>query len=121
MHAGQGPGLSFQSLGMSGGLDRVALSADQLPPHQHCINVNTASATTDQGEGMLLAKGDKGGGGRPIQRYLQEYNDYDHQNRVSMGSAMFSPTGGSAGHNNLQPYLTVRFCMALNGIYPNRS
>jgi microcystin-dependent protein len=121
MHAGQGLGLSFQKLGKMDGYHSVALGSDQLPPHQHHINVNTESASTDQGEGMLLAKGDKGGGGMPIRRYLQEYNDYNAEYRVNMGSALLSPSGGSAGHANLQPYLTIRFCMALDGIYPARS
>ncbi|MES9852607.1 MAG: tail fiber protein [Candidatus Thiodiazotropha sp. L084R] len=120
MHAGHGPGLSFQQLGMMWGFDAVPLTQDQLPAHNHEINVNTDSASTDQGEGMLLAKGDKGTG-LPRVRYLEEYNDYDATNRVPMASSMLSPSGSSSGHVNLQPYMTVRFCMALQGIYPSRS
>ncbi|MCU7916920.1 MAG: tail fiber protein [Candidatus Thiodiazotropha sp. (ex Epidulcina cf. delphinae)] len=120
MHAGHGPGLSFQQLGMMWGFDTVPLTLDQLPAHNHDINVNTESASTDLGEGKILAKGDKGSG-LPRKRYLEEYNDYDAPQSVTMASAMLSPSGGSSGHANLQPYLTVRFCMALEGIYPSRS
>ena len=120
MHAGHGPGLSFQQLGMMWGFDAVPLTHDQLPPHNHAINVNTESASTDEGAGKVLAKGDRGTG-LPRVRYLEEYNDYDQANEVSMASGVLSPSGGSSGHINLQPYLTVRFCMALAGAYPSRS
>jgi microcystin-dependent protein len=112
--------LSFQRLGALGGVDAVVLTSEQLPPHQHNINVNTDSASTDQGIGMVLAKGDKGSG-LPKKRYLEEYAEYDSDNRVTMASVMLAPCGGSSAHTNLQPYLTIRFCMALQGIYPSRS
>ena len=120
MHAGHGPGLSFQQLGMKWGFDAVPLTHDQLPPHNHDINVNSEPASTDEGANMLLAKGSKSSGPVPL-RGIQEYNEYNPSNRVPMSPQIVSPTGGSSPHINLQPYLTVRFCMALSGAYPSRS
>ena len=38
-----------------------------------------------------------------------------------MNPAVLSPTGGSQPHNNLQPYLVVIYCIALQGIFPTRN
>ncbi len=38
-----------------------------------------------------------------------------------MNTAMIADAGGSQPHDNIQPYLTVNFCIALVGIYPSRS
>ena len=38
-----------------------------------------------------------------------------------MNANMLGDTGGSQSHDNIQPYLAVNFCIALNGIYPSRS
>ncbi len=120
MHAGHAPGLSSRPLGGKSGAESVTLLANQLPVHNHNIDVNTASASVDLGVGKVLAKGDKGTGPAPA-RPIKEYADYDANNTVAMAANMLSSTGGSAAHANMQPYLAVRFCMALQGTYPSRN
>jgi microcystin-dependent protein len=39
---------------------------------------------------------------------------------VTMSPSMLAPTGGNQPHNNLQPYLTFNFCIALQGVFPPR-
>ena len=119
MHAGHGPGLSYQPLGAKSGTGEVLLTENQLPSHNHDVNVNTDNASADQGAGKILAKGYKDGG-RPPTRPVQEYNTIASGTPAKMASIL-SSTGGSSAHNNMQPYLTVRFCMALMGIYPSRN
>ena len=120
MHAGQGPGLSYQPLGAKSGTETATLSANQLPVHNHNINVNTDNASVDLGVGKILSKGYKPDG-FPATRPIKEYADYDAAKTVAMAANMLSSTGGSAAHANMQPYLAVRFCMALQGIYPSRN
>jgi microcystin-dependent protein len=120
MHAGHGIGLSFHSLGEYSGSVTTPLTQEQLPARNHQINVNTNPASSTEGEGRLLAKGDTGSG-RASARAINIYNDYSSADAVPMSTSTLMPKGGSTAHPNLQPYLVVRFCMALEGIYPNRS
>jgi microcystin-dependent protein len=120
VHAGHGIGLSFHSLGKYSGSVTTPLTQEQLPAHNHQINVNTDPASSTEGEGRLLAKGDKGKG-PPLAKAINIYNDYGAGNTVPMSNSTLLPKGGSTAHPNLQPYLVVRFCMALEGVYPNRS
>jgi len=120
MHAGTGPGLSAHNLGEFGGVDLVTLSADQLPRHKHSINVNNSGATTASPENQVLGKGSKASG-PPAGRAIKEYADFDAANVTTMASQMISSSGASGGHLNEQPFMSVRFCMALTGIYPSRN
>ncbi len=120
MHAGKGPGLSLHRLSERSGFEFVSLSQAQLPPHTHHINVNTESASSDQGEGKVLAKGDTGRG-MPASRAIKEYSDYGPSSATPMDFSVLMTSGGSSAHPNMQPYLTVRFCIALEGIYPARN
>jgi microcystin-dependent protein len=120
LHAGHGIGLSYHPLGEFSGHESIPLTQGQLPPHNHQITVNTESATSDEGEGMVLAKGDSDSG-PPIMRAIKIYNDYSANDTVPMSPSTLMPKGGTSSHSNLQPYLVVRFCMALVGAYPTRS
>jgi microcystin-dependent protein len=120
LHAGHGAGLSFHPLAEQSGHDSIPLTQDQLPTHNHPINVNTETATSAEGEGTVLAKGDTGRG-IPAKRAIKIYNDYNASDSIPMAPSMLLPKGGSSTHPNLQPYLTVRFCIALEGIYPTRN
>jgi len=112
--AGQGPSLSNRYLGQSFGVATVTIDHTTLPPHQH-----TASAIG----------GGRGGGGGSIGNVplptaglaatptaVSPYAS-GSQNAYTSPSAI-SNNGGGGAHNNLQPYLTVNYCIALLGLYP---
>jgi len=120
LHAGHGPGLSAYSLGNYGGADSTYLTPDQLPPHTHSVEVNNQEANTANPQGMVLGKGVKTSGA-PASRAIKEYADYDAAAAISMAPQMLASSGGGGGHLNQQPFMSVRFCMALLGIYPSRS
>lgn len=120
IHAGTGIGLSPHYLGEYSGLDAVTLTADQLPRHKHAVSVNNSTATTADPEGAVLGKGAKTSG-PPAARPIKEYADYDSSNLVSMASQTLSSSGATGAHANQQPFMSVRFCMALTGIYPSRN
>jgi microcystin-dependent protein len=114
MQPGQGPGLSLRDLGETGGEQTVTLLQSEMPSHTHAANcVDNASGDQTTPVANVWAQAGFGRGGIAL------YN-----NSGSLG-AMFAlavtPTGGDQPHNNMPPYLTLNFCIALQGIYPPRS
>ncbi len=112
VHPGQGPGLSLYDLGETGGSPTVTLISAQVPPHPHSLqgdarpgDLNTPSAQTALARSSpVIYKTASGAATQPMAA------------QVLGGSG-----GGSGPHNNLMPYLTLNFCVALRGIYPTRS
>jgi microcystin-dependent protein len=110
MHPGQGPGLSLHDLGETGGSDTVTLLQSETPSHSHGLTASNQQGT-DQSPLNEMFAGGVGG----IDLYAAPASI------VQLANATVAPAGGSQPHNNLMPYLTVNFCIALQGIYPARS
>lgn len=110
MHPGQGPGLSLHDLGETGGSETVSLLESEIPSHAHAWNASNQDGTVQTPGGQLTAGGVGG---------ISLYNTATSLTPIS--SDAVSVVGGDQPHNNLQPYLTVNFCIALQGIYPPRS
>src|SRR5262245_23907299 len=111
MHPGQGPGLSLHDLGETGGTAAVTLQPSEMPAHTHALGVQTAPlGAVAAPAGTTL--------GRPASGKL--YVTAAPPPPVSMSPSMLAQAGGGQPHNNLQPYLTVNFCIALQGIFPAR-
>ncbi len=110
MHPGQGPGLSLHDLGETGGSDTVTLVQSEMPAHAH-----TLSGSSQPGE-------DATPGSEALARSVGAslYQTTTNANIVQLGPSALSPAGGSLPHNNLQPYLTLSFCIALQGVFPPR-
>ncbi len=111
MHPGQGQGLNNRVLGEVGGSANVALLASELPSHGHGVVVattNDAIADRSNATGNVLAK--------PVD---SSYAAGGNNTAMSAGST--SVSGSSFAHNNMQPYLVMNFCIALQGIFPPRS
>jgi microcystin-dependent protein len=92
VHAGQGPGLSPISLGQTGGLAAVTLTAAQVPVHGH--SAARAATTNRPVAGTLPADG---------------------------GSYAPASVAGAQPHDNMPPYLVLYFVIALQGVFPPRS
>ena len=114
MHAGTGPGLSSRALGAKGGVENVTLTVSQIPTHNHTITVPISEETADQNS--------------PSGNYLAEpENDPIYHDTAAtgpgntLGGAIASNTGGGQDHDNMQPWLTVNFIIALQGVFPSRS
>jgi microcystin-dependent protein len=105
--AGQGPGLSPYYLGQAGGTEAETLTLDQLPAHTHALTYSTALGTVGSPEGAYLASNASG---------LAQYE------AAGTGSmAPTSSTGGGQAHSNMQPFLALNYCIAMNGVYPQRN
>jgi microcystin-dependent protein len=106
MHPGNGPGLTSRQLGQVGGNYTEQVPAEILPEHRHQSFATDNSADSTNPSGRMLA--------------ARNENSYDPAgNPTPMAGTAVGTTGGTA-HNNLQPYLVLRFCIALIGIYPSR-
>ena len=111
MHPGQGPGLSLHDLGETGGSDFVSLLESEIPSHSHAMlaqNVPTGQLADPTGTTFC----------RPSSGNLFTTN---LSSPVNMAPQALAPAGGDQPHNNMQPYLTLNFCIALQGVFPPRT
>lgn len=109
MHPGLGTGLSQHSLGEQGGSQTVTLLTSELPVHTHAMR----AATQDNADVNLLSSAASfapATGGTP----------YQATPNASLAPQAIPPTGGDLPHNNMMPYLTFHFCIALQGVFPPR-
>ena len=110
MHWGQGPGLSSHDLGEIGGSDTVTLLESEMPAHSHSVLAQSVPlGGVTRAAGTTLS--------RPASGNLYSVNN---PRPVQMSPTALQPAGGSQPHNNLQPYLTFYFCIALQGVFPPR-
>jgi len=110
MHPGQGPGLSSRDLGESGGAETVTLLQSEMPAHGH-----TLRAAPDQGDNTVPGPGISLAGAAGGSAYAAGSSALS-----DMSPAALPPAGGSVPHNNMQPYLTLYYNIALQGVFPQR-
>jgi microcystin-dependent protein len=113
MHPGQGQGLSLRDLGEIGGSEFVTLLISEIPVHAHFVGRgNAAQGDVALPQGAVWASSAAGRGTAAL------YTDTANA-KVNQLQSLF-PTGGSLPHNNMQPYLTLNMCIALQGVFPQR-
>ena len=106
MHPGQGPGLSLHDLGEVGGSETVSLLESEIPSHSHGMRAVEDDGGFFTPVGLFFAAGNS--------MYTASAAD------TTMSPSMLAPAGGDQPHNNMQPYLTLNFCIALQGVFPPR-
>jgi len=109
MHPGQGPSLSLYDLGQTGGSENVVLISAEMPLHNHGLMANSnPSNLAAPTPARSLARSSPG----------TAYST--SAANVTMAPQALTSAGGSLPHNNMMPYLTLTFCIALQGIFPPR-
>jgi microcystin-dependent protein len=105
IHMGQG-----FTLGQRGGEQAHTLTISEIPTHVHVANATTnpAIANTPPGGSLL---------GQSSGQFLYGAPS----NLTAMAPQSIGPTGGSQAHLNMQPFLTLSFCIALQGIFPSQT
>lgn len=112
MHPGQGPGLSLYELGETGGTTTVTVLQSEMPSHNHPLEVKSAPPPAAN---SIPSTSDVFGRSNGGAAYA---NAADF---TAMSPSAVAPNGGNLPHNNLMPYLTLNFCIALQGVYPARN
>ena len=107
MHPGQGPGLSLHDLGETGGSETVTLLESEIPAHSHTLRADEDDSAFFSPQGNFLAG-------------LNQMYIPAGQPNTNLAPEALAPAGGDQPHNNLQPYLTFYFCIALQGVFPPR-
>ena len=109
MHPGQGPGLSLHDLGEAGGTETVTLLESEIPAHSHSLMSLPVPGDAPTPAGSTFA--------RVIGATVYEP---PAGSPVPMNAGALATSGGGQPHNNMQPYLTCYFAIALQGVYPPR-
>ena len=95
-------------LGEKTGEETHTLSASEMPAHDHVVRGTSSTANTTVPNGGLLASA-----GSTVYRSLS--------NATALVGSVLGNTGGGQGHENMQPYLALNFCIALRGLFPSRN
>ncbi|TCO70613.1 phage tail protein [Rhodovulum euryhalinum] len=109
VHTGAAPGLSQRPLGQKGGSETTTLTVNQMPPHSHGLNATTAAGASPDPTGNLPANVGREtiyAGGPPD---------------AQMSGSAIGATGGGQPVGTMPPFQVIRFCVALQGIFPSRN
>jgi microcystin-dependent protein len=117
LQSGQGSGLSFYDLGETIGTTTVTLLQSEIPSHNHSFSATTNAGTVVVSSNNQLAVAHNGS--------KTVFNDCNYITPAGTTNTTMSPLctsvyGGSQPHNNMQPYLGLNFCIALQGVFPAR-
>ena len=112
MHPGQGPGLSLHDLGETGGSETVSLLESEIPlTPMRCRPTRPTLPTCRRPRRASCWRAPPGA--TPMRRTPLAL--------TPLAGEALAPAGGDAPHNNMMPYLTFNFCIALQGVYPPRT
>jgi microcystin-dependent protein len=120
---GQGPGLTNRVLGQMLGTETVTVTTNEMPGHTHNALAFVTPATTENPSGAALAQT---GLANPSEPQVGNSLFYLNVNGISPNTAAlpadtFQASGGSQPHDNMAPFLTVRYIISLYGIFPSRN
>lgn len=111
---GQGPGLSYVSLGDRGGVDTMALTQAHLPTHSHVVHarlpVSASNARVSSPVTNVLAVSAD-----------EIYAPASAATDTMEVTAEVGPAGGGLPFSLMQPYLGMNFVICVEGIYPSRN
>jgi microcystin-dependent protein len=109
MHSGKAPAAS--PIWRTGGSETVSLLESEIPSHLHSLRADANVAESPDPSQNTLARASS----------INAYQTITNSNLVNMAPEALAPAGGDQPHNNLQPYLTFYFNIALQGVFPPRT
>jgi microcystin-dependent protein len=110
IHQGQGSGLSEYIIGQQGGSETVSLLESEIPAHTHMLQANGAPADLQlAAPDRAMARSNGGNAYKTPGGALTQ-----------LAPQALAPVGGDAPHNNMMPFLTLNFNIALQGVFPQR-
>lgn len=108
IHVGRSNGGDDHRLGQKSGEETHTLAASEMPQHDHVLQGTSATNGNPDPTNKLLANA-----GTQIYNLPQDLTNIAAQN--------IAHVGGSQAHNNMQPYLALNYCIALQGLFPSRN
>jgi microcystin-dependent protein len=109
IHVGRSNGGGNHTLGQKSGEETHTLAANEMPQHRHLFNTSdTVGAQSDEPQGRI-----------PAASSQTTYGPLSVP--VAMATGTVTNVGGGQAHDNMQPYLAVNFCIALQGLFPSRN
>jgi microcystin-dependent protein len=117
--SGSAPGLSPYVAGETAGVSAVSVTSAEMAIHSHGLGATQNAGTTNDPGGQIPGMGFTAGA---------EIGDPSAQGNIYSAAApnttlmptSVGMTGGSQPHNNMQPSLALRYCIALTGVFPSR-
>ncbi len=110
IHVGRSNGGGDHRLGQKSGEETHTLAANEMPQHTHVAKASNTQANLTAASGNLLANS-----------LSEMYVDANAADLVNMRSGTVTNVGGGQAHNNMQPYLALNYCIALQGLFPSRN
>lgn len=102
---------SAHPLGQKSGQETVTLTTAEIPPHDHTIKASSQTGNTGPDGALLAAE----------QGTDFAYHEPAAATATSLRSGTLANAGGGQAHDNMQPYTTLTFCIALQGLFPSRN
>lgn len=109
IHVGRSNGGPNHPLGQKSGEETHTLSTAEIPQHTHPLMASSSDADTGTPTNHVLARS------TTPEAYRSP------SNLAAMGAGTVTSTGGGQAHENMQPYITLNFCIALQGLFPSRN
>src|SRR5690606_31761305 len=98
-------------LGVKTGSETVTLTAAEIPAHTHGVQAVATLANSPSPNNALFAE----------ESADFPYNSFSAATATALRSGTVTNAGGSQAHDNMQPYTTISFCIALQGLFPSRN
>ena len=111
LHQGQGQGLSERFIGEQGGSEAVTLLESEMPVHNHNLMANALAGSASLAAPTQAPARSTGG---------LAYKQTPFGTTANLAFQAVAPAGGSLPHNNMMPYLTLNFVIAMQGVFPPR-
>jgi microcystin-dependent protein len=126
---GQGQGLQNYQLGEFGGVESVTLTSSQLAPHTHPIDTSSFTGTTACRKGpgnqqtpeQNVHAAEAAGATLPYSSASADQSMSADSVGAVTGNISMASAGGNAAHDNMQPTLTMNFCIAVGGVFPSQT
>ncbi len=113
IHVGRSNGGADHREGQKSGEETHTLAANEMPQHSHVLEAVNESADATNPANHFLARPSSGVG--------TVYSATTTTPNANLNSGAVTSVGGGQAHENMQPYLTLNFCIALQGLFPSRN
>lgn len=130
LHMGQGGGLSLRQIGEASGVESVTITTAQMPAHSHILSVTGGGYKVSSANGMVAIPDSTNNviGAAFDSAVSNTNNAYNNlppdvvlNTGASAGTVSISITGSGVPFENMEPFLTINYCIALEGIFPSRN